>query len=765
MKRFLLSFFLLAIILIISTLSIKSPIDNKLTSYTSIETTDTTSITIPATLENVLQVSCPTGRQIGDVNGDGSITSYDANLTLQIVAGQISPPSDICCVDVDKNGDISSFDASQILQIQAGNLPSPGVCSQTQTTCNDECILNTRICSGNGYQICGNYDSDPCTEYSTITPCTQNQICSNGICSGSGITLDKCSDGTNYNQCSTLQPRYCDNGVLINNCALCGCPNNGECLADGSCRAIVEGIQSTNQSLINNPPRTSFIPEASLTKGQTNVNNLIDLYNYVSDPEAQPITFTFANNQPKFNSDIIDCYLSGSIINCDPPKKPGSVNINIVASDGNKSSQSEFKINVIPSLVRGEEVKQQLNIAPIADAGSDKTAFLGSSIVLDGSKSYDLDNNLPNSPDNYIWLENDRELGRGIKLKIILSIGTHIITLKVIDSYGLVSTDELIINVKSKTNCLNTKTLYSPPDTICNSKWPSTEGELIKINSIDYSCNLVEVCNENLDNIIEDSINCCDGTPLIEPRKSGSCSFANKYSQGNIKRCQGLYLTKSLGADSIYMQGYFEAEMCCRGVTELCNSYTDLYSARPIPNTKTTNILANNLRCPNTPNDNPPGKWLSDTKITENNIALSDVPAHVSLDILSTGTCVDYSFSLTTLLRKAGYLQNEVYTVEAPNHAYNLVKLPLDKKYTIVDTTGNNEPSILLGKTPLFYEYCENINRCYNDNGEVICPSLKSIYGCENVKESLIKETKVAGYKAERIISNIVNLFKEEIER
>ena len=210
------------------------------------------------------------------------------------------------------------------------------------------------------------------------------------------------------------------------------------------------------------------------------------------------------------------------------------------------------------------------------------------------------------------------------------------------------------------------------------------------------------------------------------------------------------------------MKDYLEVEMCCRGVTELCTNQKNLYSARPLP--RTGNDLSK-LKCINSPNNNPPGEWTSDSKLELNNIALQDVPAHVSLNVISSGTCVDYGFSLLTLLRKAGYNKDEVYLAEAPNHAYNLVKLPLDKKYTVVDTTGNNDPAIIFGKTPLGYKYCESIQKCYNDNGEALCPTLQEIYGCENVKQNLAQKGKVIGFKTNEIIDKVVKLVKMEIER
>ena len=103
--------------------------------------------------------------------------------------------------------------------------------------CQDECSpLNSKKCSNNGYQVCGNYDDDECLEWSQIVECPADNICKNGVCS-----TKKCSDGTLYNQCSLKKPKYCDNGNLIDKCSLCGCPNTYFCQEDEKCIQCTEG--------------------------------------------------------------------------------------------------------------------------------------------------------------------------------------------------------------------------------------------------------------------------------------------------------------------------------------------------------------------------------------------------------------------------------------------------------------------------------------------------------------------------------------------
>ena len=58
---------------------------------------------------------------LGDVNMDGFITSYDASVILQHIAGYITlNPTQMQAADTSKDGDVKSYDASCILQYIAG---------------------------------------------------------------------------------------------------------------------------------------------------------------------------------------------------------------------------------------------------------------------------------------------------------------------------------------------------------------------------------------------------------------------------------------------------------------------------------------------------------------------------------------------------------------------------------------------------------------------------------------------------------------------
>jgi len=68
-----------------------------------------------------------------------------------------------------------------------------GYCQQR---CTNECTSGSKECSGNGYRVCGNYDSDSCLEWGSVTSCGTNEVCVGGFCASStSVTLTStCSD-------------------------------------------------------------------------------------------------------------------------------------------------------------------------------------------------------------------------------------------------------------------------------------------------------------------------------------------------------------------------------------------------------------------------------------------------------------------------------------------------------------------------------------------------------------------------------------------
>lgn len=52
---------------------------------------------------------------------------------------------------------------------------------------------------------------------------------------GFAVKTNKCFEGTNFGECSSVQPKYCDNGAFKNDCGRCGCRADEVCQVDGSC--------------------------------------------------------------------------------------------------------------------------------------------------------------------------------------------------------------------------------------------------------------------------------------------------------------------------------------------------------------------------------------------------------------------------------------------------------------------------------------------------------------------------------------------------
>ena len=130
----------------------------------------------------------------------------------------------------------------------------------SEAACQNECLeIGIKRCSGNGYQICGDYDIDNCLEWNSITYCTTNTICQNGNCVQQEQKEQKCSDGTLFGQCSINKPKYCDRGNLVDKCNICGCLANYVCQSEGFCEklkplvvvVVDSSVQSGIQSSLN----------------------------------------------------------------------------------------------------------------------------------------------------------------------------------------------------------------------------------------------------------------------------------------------------------------------------------------------------------------------------------------------------------------------------------------------------------------------------------------------------------------------------------
>ena len=230
------------------------------------------------------------------------------------------------------------------------------------------------------------------------------------------------------------------------------------------------------------------------------------------------------------------------------------------------------------------------------------------------------------------------------------------------------------------TKC-TTDAKYAPADTPCTTHY-STDPHRIDLpwtdSEIELACQLTEVCHPDLDYIIEEATRCCslmaeaDIDGMVDPNlcrearnlSRADCDVLYPWSTcyGLCQKCTSLYIIKGLGSYARWMQGY-------------------------------THLYRDGGACED-----------GDCYYSE-----GSAPAEMLVNDLKTGICRDYAQVLTTLLRKAGLSQSSVANFCDGRHCYNVVRLPGDSQWHVVDTTGNTA-DINLGGLPTAYPYCFALN-------------------------------------------------------
>lgn len=121
----------------------------------------------------------------------------------------------------------------------------------------------------------------------------QTQLDRVGVRINSGVIYSlTCSDGTEYNSCSASKPKYCNEGVLIDKCSLCGC-TSGSCVGE-SCQvetpqviitrsvpALVKGGEATVSLFVD-------IPAGKTAQNLVITETIPAGMNYVPDSEMPP---------------------------------------------------------------------------------------------------------------------------------------------------------------------------------------------------------------------------------------------------------------------------------------------------------------------------------------------------------------------------------------------------------------------------------------------------------------------------------------------
>ena len=167
---------------------------------------------------------------------------------------------------------------SDTVECDEGESCSGGVCAEG---CDDECADGSRRCEGEGYQVCGDFDSDDCLEWGPTTDCPSGETCSNGYC---GTT---CS-----NECAP----------------------EGDTRCDGS-----DGFQTCSD--YDSDPCLEWGPKVLCDAGETCSGGIcsVDCVDECDTEGAQDCTASGDGYMVcSMDHDADDCYEWGPVISCDP---------------------------------------------------------------------------------------------------------------------------------------------------------------------------------------------------------------------------------------------------------------------------------------------------------------------------------------------------------------------------------------------------------------------------------------------------------------
>ena len=195
----------------------------------------------------------------------------------------------------------------------------------------------------------------------------------------------------------------------------------------GSRSKTITSVISVNDDNDNNK-----IPVANLSVSSANVSagstvGLDASRSYDEDGSDSDLTISWFGTGTGHCTNNTKCILSNL--------REGIYQITVSVKDLDGGSDSTSEVITVSGT----------NIPPIANAGRDKTIFENESVNLSGTLSEDVDGRIV----NYAWTEGSLRHGNEKTVTIRnLSVGSHTITLNVIDNDGAVSRDTVRVVVK-----------------------------------------------------------------------------------------------------------------------------------------------------------------------------------------------------------------------------------------------------------------------------------------------------------------------------
>jgi len=290
-----------------------------------------------------------------------------------IVAGEITKYHVLCtnkCTDectlnqrtCDGNGyKICKMGGNGCTYWEHTDCPSGQICSggYCVSSCTDECSVDgQRVCSGNGWKQCGNYDSDSCLEWSSVTQCGWNQTCNNGSC------VDTCQNecALGQHQCSGSSSKTC---IQSGQCTAWGSWQNcdAQCYrcGDGVCNSDCgETNSNCSQDCGGNIPVVGIIVE-----GLVECNKKATLIWASTNATACSASGDWSGSKTTSGTESVGGFIGTKTF--------------IITCTGDGGTASDYvKVNG-----SGDDLE--------VDAGSDKTVAVGDTIRLDGAVDGDYD--------------------------------------------------------------------------------------------------------------------------------------------------------------------------------------------------------------------------------------------------------------------------------------------------------------------------------------------------------------------------------------
>ncbi len=300
---------------------------------------------------------------------------------------------------------------------------------------------------------------------------------------------------------------------------------------------------------------------------------------------------------------------------------------------------------------------------------------------------------------------------------------------------------------RPKNVCTKTSACYVPSDTTCDDKWRPGVRTM--------KCEIYEVCSDEIDYIVEEAYKCAEyvvNNVDVQMFDRALCSHVRDVISQELginiqtlssfekrKLVAGIYIVEGLGDPTFnrgWMNYYLREEFCCSNVTggskgwcwddvSTCltnnsvqpSNFWNMLNSCLIQLNKSDRVqlyqsFLNNITKMVCEKRNSYDVWRNDAILSQNSIYASVPPAHASLNIMHTGTCADYASAVVTLLRKAGYTCDEVFSTTYPGHVWNVVKFPGMDKWVIVDTTGGDRDGI---RSDPPKKQCEVFNQTKNE--------------------------------------------------